>query len=1145
MLIHPEFEKILNHLSQKENIVDYLYSHKMIDSKYKVESDDNISQQIVSSGFYLDAGFNSLVFIYKNKFYGKYDDFIILYNEFDLKSPLQIIFSNFPRTPLFYLLQVVYTVFFLYRDHQKSPIKRKGHLMKEIKNLFTSIDLLLDQHEKKEERNREVFQAFEKSIAPKQMDLKEIPLLVATDKKDKLLEIKLESAFLDKTEKAVIKKAGFIGFILKKEDNKWGINPVLVPQKETKVGKVTEKPLKITSLQLSKYELQNSDNTLDNIISRYLNFTTNSALNKEKIQLINSAYFKFFSDKIKEMPSELIFCRWGNKKELPLRILSLQKIGLLFQPKFEMEEDNFQISLKLNFKNKEAIYCNNYEIISNRELFYLIFPSDDAAILVDSEDFPDPNLKRILNFLEKESQSFKMENFQQIQKMLQPFNSSVINISDHPEIKYQTDLYPDVIFSLNLEEEGTLTVLFDYDRKIKKFRKRNPEKRAVNFNKIFGYESLLLHYLSKDEFLTVLEGKKGNCFGFDAISPHQWLVDKGEEYLKKGMRIYLPKFSKEISFKAAKLDITAGSGINWFEYGAEVTLDDNTSFAIKEIYQEESIVVDSEDNIHLLTEKELKKLKILLTYCDLNQKTGKYKLQAQNELLFEKVNEMLEQKIAAAPVSRQYLSTILKQATDISDYPVSPNFKGVLRKYQQHGYNWLLFMLKKNLNCCLADDMGLGKTVQMLAVLQSLKDAKRLKTSLLVLPLVSIYNWEDEIKKFTPGFKYIRYTGAKRKENFKLLEKQNIDLVIISYNILRLDIEILKDYDFNLLILDESQNIKNPDSKISKSAKIIKAKNKICLTGTPMENNLTDLWSMFDLLKPGYLGSRKWYVNKFAFPVEKRGDKEKAEILRKMIFPFILRRTKENVEADLPEKTVIVKKVELNPEQKKVYAEISKKYKKMMKKEIKGKGVGNSRMLLFELLLKLRQFCLFPSIAGQEFASIPSSKLESVDLLMDDILAEKHRVLIFSQFREVHLNLKKHLTDKKIKYYHFDGRTDIDKRKGLIENFQQGKDGVNVFLLSLKAGGVSINLTGADYVFIFDPWWNPAVEAQAIDRAHRIGQTKKVVAYKVITEGTIEEKIYELQQKKKDLYDSLISEDVSCMKKFSEKEILDLFDSTT
>jgi len=1150
MLINPAFEKILNRLSEKKRMVDSLYGYHLVDRKYQVLPDEKIHQEIVKNGFYLDAGFNYFIFVFKNKFYKKYDNVVMLYSEFDLKSPLQIVFSNYPRTPLFYLLQVLYTAFTIYTDKQESVIKRSGSLTKEIRTLFVAVEKLIESHETKEERNRKVFNRFEKSITPGDTIINEIPIVGDLDKKDKLLEIKLEDAFTgSKTNVEPIETAE-LGFVLKKDSNVWLIEPVMIPSKRMQFGSNNTnelqkqlKPLKITPLQLSRYRLLGCNSTMENMVLHYLEFETNSAQNRDHLRFLNNAYFKMLTDTLKNTPPELLFCRPENGTELPLKINMLKKISISFHPVLADDEQNFNICLDLAFEGKErSLSSCDYHIIANGKQYYLVICDQKSAHLVYTDHIEDAALNNILKFLAEEDHNYHIENFEQILTFLQSFHSDNIAIASSLEKKYQVDIYPDVIFSVDLEKGGSLTVDFDYDGKIDTFYEKHADMKAVEFVRISDYESLLLYHLEKDSSLEMLPESKDNTFRFFDLSPHEWLVRNGNTYLKKGIRIYLPKFGRELNYNKAKLNIKAGSGIDWFEYEAELENNDGSALSVKEIFQDTSIVVDTEENIHLLTENELKKLKILLAYCDKDETSGRYKMQAANDILFEKINEMLESDIPGNLSAVPTINATMQGLKNIKDYNISPNFKGTLRRYQQHGYNWLNFMLQHKLNCCLADDMGLGKTVQTLALLQSLKDEKKLKISLLVLPLVSIHNWEDEIKKFTAGLNYLRYTGPKRKDNLKLLKGKNIDLVITSYNILRLDIETLKEQTFDLLILDESQNIKNPDSKISKSAKIINARHKICLTGTPMENNLTDLWSLFDFLRPGYLGSKKWFTNKFAFPVEKKGDQEKAETLKKMIFPFILRRTKENVEADLPEKTEIIRRVELAPEQRRIYGEISQKYKMMMKNEIKGKGVNNSRMLLFELLLKLRQFCLFPSMAGKEFTGVPSAKLESIDLLMDDILAENHRILIFSQFREVHDNLKKHLAAKEIKYYHFDGRTDMDRRKGMIDKFQQGTDDVNVFLLSLKAGGVSINLTGADYVFIFDPWWNPAVEAQAIDRAHRIGQTKKVVAYKVITAGTIEEKIHELQRKKKDLYDSLISEDISNFKQFSEDDIMDLFE---
>jgi non-specific serine/threonine protein kinase len=477
----------------------------------------------------------------------------------------------------------------------------------------------------------------------------------------------------------------------------------------------------------------------------------------------------------------------------------------------------------------------------------------------------------------------------------------------------------------------------------------------------------------------------------------------------------------------------------------------------------------------------------------------------------------------------------------IEKHAVSERFNGELRLYQKAGFDWLNFLRDYGFSGCLADDMGLGKTVQTIAFLQSLKDRKKIKTSLLVVPVSAISNWESEIEKFSTSIYYLRYIGIKR---YKSNERWgDYDLVITSYATLRNDIDVFMEYSFDYVILDESQNIKNYNSQTSKAIKLIKSEYRLALSGTPIENNSFELWSLFDFLMPGYLGSISWFKKKF----ERQnnftglyGANESAELLKKMVFPFMLRRKKEEVEKELPPKTEIIIKLKMNEGQRDAYNETSYKYvRDIFEKKSKGKKENNT-LKIIEGILRLRQICLFPEIANDKYTDVYSAKAEYFKDQIREIIAEGHKVLVFSQFTKVLNKLKEIVEQENIAYSYLDGQTNFKNRDQEINKFQKTGES-SVFLLSLKAGGVAINLTEADYVIVFDPWWNPAVEAQAIDRAHRIGQKKNIIVYRMIIEDSIEEKIIYLQEKKKDLFESIITTDAGIFKNLSKEELFELF----
>lgn len=478
----------------------------------------------------------------------------------------------------------------------------------------------------------------------------------------------------------------------------------------------------------------------------------------------------------------------------------------------------------------------------------------------------------------------------------------------------------------------------------------------------------------------------------------------------------------------------------------------------------------------------------------------------------------------------------LKTFDKIEDYPMPGRFKGTLRPYQKAGYNWMNFLNNFNFGGCLADDMGLGKTVQTLALLQKQKEQyqknnTRPRTSLLVMPTSLIYNWEMEAKKFTPSLKVFTYTGTNRNKCVEQFQKY--DLVLTSYGIVRLDIDILKDYYFNYVILDESQAIKNPDSNIAQAVRVLNSKFRLILTGTPLENSTLDLWSQMSFINPGLLGNQTFFRNEFVNPIEKKGDAGKTEKLNTIIKPFILRRQKWQVATELPEKIENIQYCTMTEEQEACYEEAKSFYRNEILNLIETEGIQKSQLLLLQGLTKLRQIANHPSMVDESYSS-NSGKLEDILHMLSNAIGEGHKILIFSQFVKHLTLLADKLKQREFDFAYLDGST--RNRKEQVERFQND-DSLKLFLISLRAGGVGLNLTKADYVFILDPWWNPAVEAQAIDRAHRIGQESKVFTYKFITRNTVEEKILKLQQSKIRLATELISAEESFVKKLTKEDI--------
>ncbi|MCB1878174.1 MAG: DEAD/DEAH box helicase [Chromatiales bacterium] len=448
--------------------------------------------------------------------------------------------------------------------------------------------------------------------------------------------------------------------------------------------------------------------------------------------------------------------------------------------------------------------------------------------------------------------------------------------------------------------------------------------------------------------------------------------------------------------------------------------------------------------------------------------------------------------------------------------PVAPpeGLQAQLRDYQQQGLNWLNFLRELEVGGILADDMGLGKTVQALAWLLLEKESGRAdRPSLIVMPTSLLSNWQREAERFAPALKVLRLHGLQRGDDFDRIAEH--DLVLTTYPLLPRDAEALLTQAWHALVLDEAQNIKNPKAKASQLVRTLNSRHRLCLTGTPMENHLGELWAQFDFLLPGLLGDSTQFQRLFRTPVEKHGDLDRRQSLQRRVAPFLLRRAKEQVAAELPPKTEILQTVSLGPKQAELYETIRLSMEKQVRKAIASKGLARSQIMVLDALLKLRQSCCDPRLLKLNAAKTvrESAKLELLMNLLPEMLEEGRRVLLFSQFATMLGIIAAQLDEARIAYAKLTGQT--RKRDEVIDRFRNGD--ADVFLVSLKTGGVGLNLTEADTVIHYDPWWNPAVEAQATDRAHRIGQDKPVFVYKLIAEGTVEEKILALQERKAEL----------------------------
>jgi SNF2 family DNA or RNA helicase len=616
-----------------------------------------------------------------------------------------------------------------------------------------------------------------------------------------------------------------------------------------------------------------------------------------------------------------------------------------------------------------------------------------------------------------------------------------------------------------------------------------------------------------------------------------WFLHFFEKAREFGIEVFGQEKLSNFKYSVHKASIKSKvkSGIDWFEASVDmkfgnISVDQNNWYdAIK---NNEKYIKLSDGSIGILPEEWFKKLRRLVAS---SEKDGKnLKISKLKFYIIDQLFDEIDDKKVLAELETKKAALISYKEN--KKYKLPKKLTADLRPYQIEGYQWLKFCNEFNFGACLADDMGLGKTVQVISLLVDQKDLKQ-GTTLVVAPKSLLFNWAAELDKFAPSLSYHIYHGLGRDKSTEIYSEY--DVLISTYDTVSRDIELFKAYMFNYIVLDESQAIKNINSMRYKAMRLLQSHHKIVMTGTPVENNTFDLYAQFSFINPGLLGSVKSFSDNFSTPIDTLGDGEKATLLKSMIHPFLMRRTKERVATDLPAKSESIIYCEMGTEQRKQYESLRKSIKEDVEATISTGGVNKSKFKILEGLLRLRQMCNSPEIID---STLPLKKRESVKLqtLMEQLGDElgNHKALVFSQFVSMLDLIKGELNHRHIKYAYLDGST-VDRAKS-VNDFMDN-DECNVFLLSLKAGNAGLNLTKADYVYIVDPWWNPAVEAQAIDRTHRIGQSKNIFAYKLICKDTIEEKIVELQSKKKKLSEDLIQAEDNIFKSLNKDELLALF----
>ncbi len=628
---------------------------------------------------------------------------------------------------------------------------------------------------------------------------------------------------------------------------------------------------------------------------------------------------------------------------------------------------------------------------------------------------------------------------------------------------------------------------------------------------------------------------------FEEVMKKNWFLDMYEQLQEMDIPIFGMERLKRFKYNTNKpvFEMKASSGVDWFDIQMTVSYGDQIiplATLRKAIINKQQFVLLGDGSLGVLPEEWIKKFASLMRMGNVKNESMQV-----SKLHWTVIDQLHESDMNASEPTFEEIrlkKQKLKDIENVKKVKLPANIKAELRDYQKSGYQWMNLLDEMGWGGCLADDMGLGKTLQTLTFLSGMQTKHKGETHLIVCPTSLIYNWQTEIEKFTPHLVYYVHYGTDR--TLSEHDVLNADIVITSYGVLRSDIEQLMQFKFGYVILDESQAIKNHLSQTAKAAQLVPSRNRLILSGTPVQNNTFDLYSQFNFINPGLLGNMEFFKTEYANPIDRDNDKSKTDELRKLIYPFMLRRTKEQVAKDLPEKTETIIWCEMESKQRTIYNSFKEDFRKKIMDKIAEEGMAKAGIYILSGLTKLRQICDSPAILNEEQA-FPNVSVK-IDELMREIEenSSNHKALVFSQFTSMLELIAKELTKRRIQFFYLDGSTKATDRQKSVADFQEDET-IKIFLISLKAGGVGLNLTSADYVYLVDPWWNPATEQQAIDRTHRIGQKKNVFAYKLICKDSIEEKILQLQQKKKALSADLISDENGFVKKLTKDDVAYLF----
>ncbi|MFZ4928278.1 DEAD/DEAH box helicase [Chryseobacterium sp. Mn2064] len=813
--------------------------------------------------------------------------------------------------------------------------------------------------------------------------------------------------------------------------------------------------------------------------------------------------------------------------------LSVFKKDPFYEITGELQLNDVSVPFKnIVLRNEYFVYNQNiFSFVNHPDMLKVIrfFKANNEILLVHSSKYED-FMRNILHTLEERIN----------------INYSHIQPATKAQLKDKNYQIEKVVYLRQQENYIGITPVMKYgDVEVPVYSRKqifdtdqngNPFKIERNDAAEARFTSLIMQ--QHPDFEEQMDGYQYFYLHRDKFLDNNWFLEAFDNWRSEGVTIlgFNELKNNKLSPHRAKINIQITSGLDWFNAQLKVGFGQKEA-TLKQLHRtirNKSKFVQLDDgSLGILPEEWMEKIAAYFQAGEIDEELLKIP-----KINFTEISSLFEKEVLSKEVQNE-ISTYFSKFSKIKKIPavaVPAGLKAELRDYQHEGLNWLSFLDGFNFGGCLADDMGLGKTIQIIAFILSQKEKRGHSTHLVVVPTSLLFNWQEEISRFAPSVKVLLHYGADRPKT--TTHMSDYDVVLTTYGMLLSDIRFLKTFTFGYIFLDESQTIKNPNSERYKAARLLHSRNRIVLTGTPVENSTFDLYSQLSFACPGLLGSKQYFKDIYAIPIDKFEYSKRALELQQKIKPFILRRTKKQVATELPEKTETVIYCEMNAEQRRIYDAYEKELREYIAANDDDELNKNSIHILTGLT-RLRQICNSPVLIKEGYSGEHSVK---IDILTEQILGKSkdHKILVFSQFVGMLDLIKAELEKHGIAFEYLTGQTKDRGEK--VANFQNNQD-IRVFLISLKAGGVGLNLTQADYIYLVDPWWNPAIENQAIDRSYRIGQTKNVIAVRMICSNTVEEKILTLQKKKRQLAQNLLKSDGTKFQGLSKQDLMDLLES--